>query len=194
MTHPPLYLLRHGQTDWNRDRRIQGQKESSLTDLGEAQAVQQGQILAALDRPEGLRAYCSPLRRTRQTAAHALAPLGLMPVFDDRLKEVGLGNWEGRLYAEVIAQTPALGALSAFDMCLSSPGETAEMLETRIAGFLDGLHGPSVIVSHGIALSVLWGVVLGRDRAGMAGMDRGQGLVIELRDGMETIWRAPPGT
>ena len=84
---PPLYLLRHGQTTWNRDRRIQGQLNSELTELGRQHARRQGEILAGLDLPAGLTAYCSPARRTRQTAGIAFAPLGFVPVFDDRLKE-----------------------------------------------------------------------------------------------------------
>lgn len=133
-------------------------------------------------------ARVSPLRRTRQTAELALTPAGLIPRFDDRLKEIGMGAWEGRLYADILAEAPGtLDVLSVFDLCLASPGEGLDGLTARISSFLSGLDGPAVIVSHGIALSVLRGLVLGLDRAGMAATDRSQGVVTEIRDGRERV-------
>ena len=188
--YPPLYLLRHGQTDWNRDRRIQGQMESQLTELGRRHATRQGEILAGLDLPEGLAAYCSPQLRTRQTAGIALAPVSLAPSFDARLKEVHLGSWEGHLWDDLRARLPGeLGRKSVFEACLLSDGETEADLRARVGGFLSELRGPSVVVSHGIALTFLRGIVLGASLAEMDAMERAQGVVIELTGGVEVTHR-----
>ncbi len=188
--YPTLYLLRHGQTDWNRDRRIQGQLESDLTETGRAHAARQGQILAGLDLPEGVAAYCSPQRRTRQTAEIALPAVGLAPRHDDRLKEVYLGDWEGKYYADLAAADPdGFGQKTVFQLCMSGPGETADDLFKRLGAFLDDLTGPAVVVSHGVALTVLRGIVLGADMDAMEKMTRAQGEVWELRDGREIIHR-----
>lgn len=190
MSHPPLYLLRHGQTDWNRDRRIQGQMESDLTELGRGHAARQGEILAGLDLPDGIGAFCSPQRRTRQTAEIALGAVGLEPVFDDRLKEIWLGEWEGFLYAEMAAKDPSrFEGKSLFDVILDGPGEGAAEMAARLGDFLAGLERPAVVVSHGIALTFLRGAVLGVGLDAMRAMEREQGVVIELRDGVETVHR-----
>ncbi|MDF1853864.1 histidine phosphatase family protein [Pseudooceanicola sp.] len=190
MNLPPLYLLRHGQTDWNRDGRIQGQMESDLTDLGRAQAGRQGEILTGLSLPKDIRAHVSPLRRTRQTADLAVAPLGLTLNLDDRLKEVTMGEWEGHYYA---ALRPTLDAefqtMSGFDLCLNSPGESEAELRARCQSFLEDITGPSIIVSHGIALTILRGVVRGLSYDEMAALEREQGVVIALIDGAETLHR-----
>lgn len=186
--YPPLYLMRHGQTDWNRDRRVQGQMESELTELGRAHAARQGEILAGLALPEGIRAFCSPQRRTRQTAEIALGGAGLEPVFDARLKEVHMGGWEGRMWADLLAENPALKG-DVFAACLASDGETEADMRARVGDFLEMLEGPAVVISHGIALTFLRGIVLGASLAEMAAMERAQGVVIELRDGAERTHR-----
>lgn len=186
---PPLYLLRHGQTDWNRDRRIQGQLESDLTDRGRGHARRQGEILAGLDLPAGIAAFCSPQRRARQTAEIALTAVGLVAEPDARLKEVSLGNWEGRYYADLLAERPDLAAQGVFNLCLKSDGESAEDLGLRAGAFLQALRGPAVIVSHGIIMSFLRGHVLGASLAEMEAMERAQGVVIELSGGRELTHR-----
>lgn len=184
---PPLYLLRHGQTDWNRDRRIQGQMESDLTDLGREQAARQGAILAGLDLPKGVVAHVSPLRRTRLTAEIALSSVGLVQRHDDRLKEVFMGAWEGQYYADLKQAEPqAFGTGSILHLCLNSPGETQDDMRDRIGRFLDDLTGPAVVVSHGVALTILRGMVLNASMDEMEAMSRDQGVVWEVRNGHES--------
>lgn len=187
---PPLYLLRHGQTTWNAAGRVQGQLESELSDLGRDHARRQGEILARMDLPEGLGVYCSPQKRTRQTAELALGGLGLVPRFDDRLKEIHLGAWEGRYYADLTERDPAFfEGRSTLMLCLEGPGETLEDMRARVGAFLGDLDGPALVISHGVALTVLRGLVLGLDIEAMEGLGAEQGVIYELRDGAQIVHR-----
>ena len=98
-----LHLIRHGQTDWNASRRVQGQSESVLTTLGKQQATE----LADKISQHNIRAaYCSSSVRARETA-DKLFKNSIVPVqFLDTLREIHLGPWEGKLYDEVEADTP----------------------------------------------------------------------------------------
>ena len=123
--YPPILLLRHGQTDWNAIRRIQGQRESDLTETGRGHATRQGEILAGLEGALQTRSlWCSPLRRTRQTAEIALGAEHARVRFDDRLKEVSMGEWEGWLYADLPSRWPEEAArwTNTFDRCVEAPG------------------------------------------------------------------------
>jgi broad specificity phosphatase PhoE len=98
-----LHLFRHGQTDWNAERRVQGQSESQLNDLG----VQQAQELSG--RINDLRfthVYCSSSKRTRQTADHAFAHGEFAITYLDSLREICMGPWEGHLYDEISNRDP----------------------------------------------------------------------------------------
>ena len=190
MQHPPLWLMRHGQTDWNKAKRIQGHLESDLNETGREHAADQGRILAGLDLPADLQVFCSPQKRTRQTAQIALKALDLTPVFDDRLKEIHVGEWEGFHQHELREQEPErYGTRHHFDAILDGPGETEADMRYRIGSFLSDLTGPSLIISHGVALTFLRGIIAGLDRDAMREMTRDQGVVLEVRDGEEKVWR-----
>ena len=183
---PKIWFLRHGQTEWNLERRLQGGRDSPLTPLGVTQAETQAQLLAPeLDQiknePVGL--FVSPLGRALQTAQIALA--GREFVTDDRLSEIGTGLWEGRLRDDVTAGSHIDGG----DLMLyaSAPqGEGFDRFEARILAFLNDLEGPSVIVSHGLLGKVLRGLVQGLDRDGMDRLNNLQGCVYVLENGTET--------
>jgi broad specificity phosphatase PhoE len=189
MILPPLYLLRHGQTRWNLEGRLQGHLDSDLTDLGRAQAEAQRAILAGLDLPKTVTAFASPLGRARSTAAIALRDRE-PPKLDARLREIGAGAWEGKLRSET---QPGLAATEKlpFEMFADAPGgEGLDGLEARLRAFLSDLSGPAILVSHGVAISVLRGLALGLDRSAMAAMGNPQGVVIEIADGVETLHTA----
>lgn len=98
-----IHLFRHGQTDWNAERRIQGQSESRLTELGIEQAK------ALRERIQHLqfdRVFCSSSLRTRQTAEHAFAETTHTINYMDSFREIDLGPWEGKLYAEIETEQP----------------------------------------------------------------------------------------
>jgi probable phosphoglycerate mutase len=193
---PELYLMRHGQSEWNRLGRHQGRLESPLTDLGRAQAVAMGQALGAdlAGRGSGFVARTSPQIRAAETARIALAPLGLVAMPDARLVEVGMGDWQGATDAEIFARWPesrAQRAADPFGWNFTAPGgESFDDASARIGGFLATLTGPTVIVAHGITLLVLRGLVLGLERAAMAELPRGQGVVWHILNGVHRV--VPP--
>ena len=96
----PLYLLRHGETAWNTARRMQGTRDSELTERGRAQAVAMGRALArelALQECPTV-FFRSPLGRTRETSLIVGREIGLDPGEwrdDSRLAELSYGDWEG---------------------------------------------------------------------------------------------------
>lgn len=101
-----LHLIRHGQTNWNQERRAQGQSESILTELGISQAQELGKRLHRHDYDA---IFCSSSQRTRQTAEHAFnhKPDALANiVYLDTFREIFLGPWEGILYDEIEKSQP----------------------------------------------------------------------------------------
>ena len=98
-----IFLLRHGQTAWNAELRIQGQLDIPLDATGLWQAARVAEAL----RDEGVEAiYTSDLQRARQTAAPLAAACGLQPIADEGLRERSFGSFEGRTYAEIELQRP----------------------------------------------------------------------------------------
>ncbi len=100
-----VYVVRHGETDWNREGRYQGRRESKLTELGHAQALAVGIALAG--RPIE-RIVSSPLVRCRETAHPLSERIGVAVHTDDRLIEIAHGTWEGRLRDEIARDEPAM--------------------------------------------------------------------------------------
>ncbi len=105
-----LFFIRHGETDWNAEGRLQGQRDIPLNDLGQVQAAEAGIILQGLHpNPEDLEWWVSPLTRTRETAERARQAMGLHPPYfkmDDRLKELTFGGWEGMTWKRSAATIP----------------------------------------------------------------------------------------
>lgn len=183
-----IYLVRHGETEFNRERRIQGHVDSPLTELGVRQARAVGRLLADLIRdPEGWRIVSSPLGRARSTAEIVSRTLGGLPVeLDDRLKEMSWGAHDGRLRAELEAEHPETFGRTgwAFD---AATGESYEDVAARVGDWLAGLppepERKVIAVSHGISGRVLRGLYaeLPRDLAGQ--QDVPQDAVFLLQHG-----------
>lgn len=93
-----IYLFRHGETAWNRERRLQGQSDVPLNDFGRKLAMETAEALkeVAFDR-----AFSSPLRRASETAALILGKRKVSLVQDDRLKEICFGSYEGHAFDEM---------------------------------------------------------------------------------------------
>ena len=98
-----LHLIRHGETQWNRDQRVQGQCEVGLNETGSRQSVELGERLVDTQFDA---IYCSSSLRTRETAWLAFPDRHEDIRFLDSLREIDLGPWEGRLHAEIAAEDP----------------------------------------------------------------------------------------
>lgn len=187
-TRPDVYLLRHGETEWNKSGRIQGQMNSDLTELGQAQAAQQGAILRRLgDRVAGLDRFASPLSRTQATARIAFG--GDEFTNDPRLIEIGCGAWEGITPAQRQARDPDLMARSTRDLDLyfNAPmGEGLPALRARVMDFLNSLNAPAIIVSHKVSLIVMRACLTGIRQEQMYDLTATQGTVIRISGGVET--------
>ena len=178
--YPDIYVLRHGETVWNRAGRFQGQGDSPLTAKGQVQAGAQNQLLKDLVLNwGGMDFYSSPLGRCVETAELALS--GLCDGFEQdlRLREVDFGAWEGLTLDEIERGWPELDHEgNPFMWNFISPGgEAFEEISRRVESFLGDLKRPSVIVSHGITGRILRGLWLGLDHDGMADLKGGQGNV-----------------
>jgi probable phosphoglycerate mutase len=100
-----ILLARHGETESNRERRFQGQKDVPLSDAGREQARALAEQAAA-EEPGLVALYTSPLVRAMETARTVGTALGLEPRADARLKEVDVGDWEGRLKDDIAREDP----------------------------------------------------------------------------------------
>jgi broad specificity phosphatase PhoE len=156
-----IWLLRHGQTDWNLQGRWQGQA-SFAPGLNETGFVQARLTAETLSNIKFGAIYSSDLLRARQTA-EAIAEKQGLPVFmDERLREVNLGEWEGMMSEDVKARYPNELKERDEDPLKARPpqGETlAEVAERARAAVNDILQeqvqGPILIVSHGLTLGAL---------------------------------------
>lgn len=182
-TLPKIWFLRHGQTEWNLERRLQGRLDSPLTPEGVAQAEAQARLIApalaeVAGGPGGL--FVSPLGRAQQTARIALGDVAYR--VDERLAEIDTGDWEGRLRDELGRGGPDLEAYAD-----APGGEGFTGLNARVTQFLETVQGPSIVVSHGLWGQVMRGRVQGLDRSEMATLDNRQGVVYVLENGQETV-------
>ncbi len=191
----PLYLLRHGETAWNLERRMQGSKDSSLTARGRAQAAAMGRALAAeLAREAGPTLFLrSPLGRTRETAEIIGRELGIDPSEwrdDPRLAELRYGHWEGSTWAEIEVNHPnAMAGWRADPEGFCPPGgETHSDLRRRSAEALADIIASgtrTVVVSHGVSGAVMRGLLHGLDARAMFVLEKPQDAFFRLLDGRE---------
>ena len=183
-----VFLLRHGETEWNNAGRIQGQLNSPLTALGQDQARRQAQLLQPIRSALGAhRLWTSHLGRAQQTAQLAFA--GDPFTTDPRLAEIDCGRWEGTTDADRQKADPDIIASlnSEFDLYAMSPeGEGTEKLASRLAAFLTELDAPAVIVSHKIALVVLRGLLTGDDNPLDCRFVPPQGSILQISAGVAT--------
>lgn len=169
-----LLLVRHGQTEWNLQHRIQGQLNSPLTKKGLFQADRAGMALSS----ESIqRFYCSDTGRAVQTAeriskANPRLPL---PQLDARLRELDYGDWEGMLNDEIMQSYPELyWAYRNEPESFRAPnGESFADMQARFSGFFAGMpfgdDETCLIVSHAGLLRVAMLTLMG---SGIAAMKR----------------------
>ena len=186
---PEIYILRHGQTQWNAEHRIQGGFDSPLTELGRAHARQQGAILAGCDLT-GFAAFSSPQGRAFATAGLAVAGKIATIHTDDRLCEIRVGDYEGRVRQDLPGGAEAdFTEESALHLYDHAPGgEGFEGLHARCLSFLRDRRGtPMVIVTHGITSRMLRLILTGQGIDALPRVGGGQGVVFHLRDGRQRV-------
>jgi probable phosphoglycerate mutase len=154
-----LYYLRHGETDWNVEGRLQGQRDIPLNARGRAQGFHCGEILRDLFARDGLAAgaldfICSPLGRARETMELAREQLGLPRAgyrIDDRLTEITFGEWEGYTIAELRNRDPQRTAAREHDKWrfIAPGGESYEQMSWRMRDWYESLTRDAVVTAHG---------------------------------------------
>jgi probable phosphoglycerate mutase len=165
MIETRLVVIRHGETEWNRERRMQGTTDTRLSDLGRNQAQALGRRLAS----HGFTAlYSSDLSRARDTAQAIAEHAGRNVVTDPRLQERRFGIFEGLLAAEIKARYPEEHArFASRDPDYEVPGgESASAFVARCLGCLSEIAGRHageevVVVTHGLVLDSLYRAALG---------------------------------
>lgn len=179
---PPLYILRHGETTWNVDGRLQGAFDSELTSKGIAQAESQRAILASCDLT-GFSAFSSPQGRAQHTAEIALKGL-LSPIQTDAdLSEIGLGEWAGAHRADMMAASGAVDGFALYD--LAPGGEGMAALRERCERLLLRITRPSVLVTHGITSRMLRLILADLPNDRLRAIEGGQGVVFHIVDGQQ---------
>jgi broad specificity phosphatase PhoE len=193
MAAPTIYYIRHGETAWNAEGRLQGVQDIPLNDLGRKQAANSGAILADLFARDGrseasLAFVASPLGRARTTMELVRGRLKLPPdqyTIDDRLREIGYGDWEGSTLAQMQAADPNVFARRQADKWTVPPprGESYAEVQARVTDWYNGLTADTVAVAHGGTARALM-VALGVETpASAADLTIEQGAVYLFGDG-----------
>lgn len=199
-----LILARHAETVFNAAARMQGHMaHTPLTRAGIAQAEAMGAALKeALGEKPDRDFWVSPSGRTQQTAAIVGEHLGI-PFFDwrqdRRLLEIDVGQWEGRFYADIVAELGEHIVCPDRRLFRVPPpgGEWFPDIAARLTDWLSGLDysRPLLVISHGITARVLRGLLVGgEDWQGVpVAADAPQGTVFHIRDGSETMLHVGSG-
>ena len=195
------YLIaRHGETVFNAAGRMQGEAvHTPLSRAGFAQADEMGALLRMLLGPKPkLALWASPAGRALQTLAVIAEHLELdwhAARIDARLREIDIGAWSGRPYAELIAESgPIIDSTSGLFSRRPPGGEWYDEVAARLGSWLADTAdevGDRLVVMHGMSSRVLRGLMTAAaDRPGCgAAMADGlrQGAVVEIEDGVERV-------
>lgn len=190
-----LLLLRHAETDWNRERRYQGWQDIPLCEAGRIQAEAAARLLSVTRLAA---VWSSPQRRARDTAAAIASPHGLEVHTDEAFKEMGFGLWEGLTVDEVRARFPDASRAWAETPHLASwsGAESLAQVRARVLAGLDELRvtfpGQTVcLVAHGISsrVLVLEALGLGLDRLWSLQLSSTGISELEFRDDWTAVHR-----
>jgi broad specificity phosphatase PhoE len=159
MAPPTIYYIRHGETDWNVEGRLQGHKDIPLNVRGRAQGIHCGEILRDLFARDGrdpaaFDYVSSPLGRARQTMELARPALGLRAQgyrIEPQLIEICFGEWEGFTIAQLHSRDPQRIAAREHDKWHFVPpgGESYEIVTGRMRAWYESLSQDAVVAAHG---------------------------------------------
>ena len=192
-----LFLVRHGETDWNREGRLQGGKDIPLNALGRMQAEEAARRLKALTPDYASVDYlCSPMERARETMTILRRELDLPPEefrIDDRLRELTFGDWEGFTWREIRKSADASERERAQARerdkwgFVPPGGESYRMLAERIRPVLEGLAPDTVMVSHGGVARAVLALIGAVGTADAARVEIWQGKILVV-EGAKATW------
>lgn len=185
-----IYLVRHGQTEFNAAGRWQGQVDSPLTQLGLSQASRVAETLHRLVNTSEVAIFSSPLGRAQHTAKIIAEKLGKPDgiILDPQLMEVGMGSWDGLTDVDIEYQWPnARAGLDRHEWFFHSPnGETYEVMSTRVNRALKIIREHSapikIIVSHGVTGRILRGLHSNTPRDESLRLDVPQDAIFRLSE------------
>lgn len=184
--YPPIYILRHGETEWNLEGRYQGRLDSSLTIKGQEQADAQGKFLCKQGlTPSNSDAWHSPQGRAYETAKITLNHTGHRLQGDDRLCELSFGDWDGLTLVEITQRWPKLYPQTSRGLgwFFDSPnGEKFKDIYQRCFQFLQMLNRPTIIITHGVTSRLLRGILLGLSYDEMANLTIEQACTFVVAD------------
>jgi broad specificity phosphatase PhoE len=198
LSNCPIYFARHGETEFNVERRWQGSSnDSPLTARGVEQARQTGKILrGVIDLENPPLFVSSPLGRARATTEHALESLGLPRdnyTLDTRLVEIDLGEWTGTLADHVkLHDRERWDARQRDQWNITCPGgESLSMAAKRAIDWIESVDRETVAISHGVFGKVLRATYIDLPAAEISGLLGPHGSVFRLHDGAITCFDLP---
>jgi probable phosphoglycerate mutase len=190
---PVLYYVRHGETDFNSQGRLQGRRDTVLNTHGRRQAAECGVLLGDLfvrdhRRAQDFKYVSSPLKRARETMEIVRAMLGLEAhnyEVDARLIEIAYGEWEGLTLHEIETRNASVLSARERDKWDFAPpgGESYRELADRIGNWYRPLTADTVVAAHGGGLRVLMAIlnIVPEEQATHAQIE--QGVVYVFADG-----------
>ena len=191
-----IYVIRHGQTDWNAQRRLQGQKDIPMNSTGLEQARQNGIALQDIlgDRIDEFDFVASPLGRTRATMEIVRTAMGLPPLAyrtDPRLVEISFGDWEGSTLKELKAtQRERVQERNASKWDFIPPGDAAEsyeILSWRTGSWLNSVDRPTVCVTHGGVIRTLFKLIADLPKSTASEGEIPQDRIVRIETAERTI-------
>ena len=196
-----LILVRHGESEWNRAGRIQGQINSPLTDLGINQAKAIREYLSGILLNQQLEIYTSPLDRALQTAeiiAHGIEYPSRKIIIEERLNDFNVGEISGTFGWDKVAEIfPEQAQLRLQDPMRFHPseGESGAEFEARLRSLLEDLMDDGTLklmVSHGIVNKFIRGILKNLSGKEMVELGESQNTIYRLEQGEETEIKIPP--
>ena len=196
-----LILVRHGESEWNRAGRIQGQINSPLTDLGINQAKAIREYLSGILLNQQLEIYTSPLDRALQTAeiiAQGIDYPSRKIIIEERLNDFNLGEISGTFGWDKVAEIfPEQAQLRLQDPMRFHPsgGESGAEFEARLRSLLEDLKDDGTLklmVSHGIVNKFIRGILKNLSGKEMVELGESQNTIYRLEEGEETEIKIPP--
>jgi len=192
---PLIYLVRHGQTDWNAAERLQGQLDIPINAKGRSQATHNGGTLSRLiEDPSQFDFVASPLIRTRETMERVREAMELDPAqyrTDDLLKEIHFGEWQGKTWDELREERPDEVAARFEDpwntVAPGTGGESFAMLSARAVEWLKAVRQDTVVVTHGGINRCIRGMLENLAHNDIAHLKVPQDKVLVIEDG-KTNW------